>query len=46
MAQQSIFDMKVSKIYPRLFQKVECKSRSKEEGELAKGKQLARCWNE
>ena len=46
MAQQSIFDMKVSKIYPLLFQKVECKNQSKEEGELAKGKRLARCWDE
>ena len=31
MARQSIFDMKVSKIYPLLLQKVERKGRSKEE---------------
>ena len=31
MARQSIFDMKVSKVYPLLLQKVERKGRSKEE---------------
>ena len=31
MARQSIFEMKVSKIYPLLLQKVERKGRSKEE---------------
>ena len=31
MARQSIFDMKVSKVYPQLLQKVERKGRSKEE---------------
>lgn len=31
MARQSIFDMKVSKIYPLLLQKVERKGRTKEE---------------
>ena len=31
MARQSIFDMKVSRIYPLLLQKVERKGRSKEE---------------
>ena len=31
MARQSIFDMKVSKIYPLLLQKLERKGRSKEE---------------
>ena len=31
MARQSVFDMKVSKIYPMLLQKVERKGRSKEE---------------
>ena len=31
MARQSIFEMKVSKVYPLLLQKVECKGRSKEE---------------
>ena len=33
MARQSIFDMKVSKIYPLLLQKVERKGRSKEESD-------------
>lgn len=31
MARQSVFDMKVSKVYPLLLQKVERKGRSKEE---------------
>lgn len=31
MARQSVFDMKVSKIYPLLLQKVERKNRTKEE---------------
>ena len=35
MARQSIFDMKVSKIYPLLLQKVERKGRSKEELDAA-----------
>ena len=35
MARQSIFDMKVSKIYPLLLQKVERKGRSKEELDTA-----------
>ena len=35
MARQSIFDMKVSKIYPLLLQKVERKGRSKEELDIA-----------
>ena len=35
MARQSIFDMKVSKIYPLLLQKVERKGRSKEELDVA-----------
>lgn len=35
MARQSIFDMKVSKIYPLLLQKVKRKGRSKEELDAA-----------
>ena len=35
MARQSIFDMKVSTIYPLLLQKVERKGRSKEELDAA-----------
>ena len=35
MARQSIFDMKVSKIYPLLLQKVGRKGRSKEELDTA-----------
>ena len=35
MARQSIFDMKVSKIYPLLLQKVERKGRAKEELDAA-----------
>ena len=31
MARQSIFDMKVSKVYPLLLQKLERKGRTKEE---------------
>lgn len=31
MARQSVFDMRVSKVYPLLLQKVERKGRSKEE---------------